>query len=78
MTQSGQQQWIWQQPEWPLFQWQAELLEDRLERVAELQTLLLNGAAAAGFPEEAELNALLDNIIQSSAIEGETLDAGSA
>lgn len=77
MIQSGQRQWIWQQSEWPLFQWQAELLEDRLERVAELQTQLLNGAAAAGFPEEAELNAQLDNIIQSSAIEGETLDTGS-
>jgi Fic family protein len=77
MTQSEQRQWIWQQPAWPLFQWQAEALEGRLERVAELQAQLLNGAAAAGFPEEAELNALLDSIIQSSAIEGETLDTGS-
>jgi Fic family protein len=77
MTQSGQQQWIWQQPEWPLFQWQADALEGRLERVAGLQSQLLNGVAAVEFPEEAELNALLDTIIQSSAIEGETLDVGS-
>lgn len=77
MTQSGKQQWIWQRPEWPFFQWQAEPLEARLERVAELQAQLLSGAVGAGFPEEAELNALLESIIQSSAIEGETLDTGS-
>lgn len=77
MTQSEGQQWIWQQPEWPLFQWRAEALETRLEKIAELQAKLLTGAAAAGHPEEAELNALLDNIIQSSAIEGEVLDTGS-
>jgi len=77
MTQSEGQQWIWQQTEWPLFQWRAEALEARLEKVAELQKKLLTGAAAAGHPDEAELNALLDNIIQSSAIEGEVLDTGS-
>ncbi|MEP4147170.1 MAG: Fic family protein [Halioglobus sp.] len=77
MTQIAQPEWVWQQPDWPLFQWQADALTGRLEHIAELQAQLLNGAAAAGFPEEAELNALLDNIIQSSAIEGETLDTGS-
>jgi Fic family protein len=77
MTQIAQQRWIWQQSDWPLFQWQADAVAGRLDRVAGLQAQLLDGAAAAGFPEEAERNALLENIIQSSAIEGETLDTGS-
>jgi Fic family protein len=77
VTNTEEQQWIWQRREWPLFQWREDVLEARLATVSQLQGELLNGAIAAGSPVDTELDALLENIIQSSAIEGEVLDTGS-
>lgn len=71
--------WIWQQPDWPHFRWQAERLAPLLRDCAQAQGRLLGMAGAAGdaFGAQGELDALLQNIVTSSAIEGEQLDVGS-
>lgn len=71
--------WIWQQPEWPHFRWQAERLAPLLRDCAQAQGRLLGMAGAAGgeFGAQSELDALLQNIVTSSAIEGEPLNVGS-
>lgn len=72
-------QWIWQHPDWPHFRWQAEPLAQLLRRCAQAQGHLLGmlGAAGADASAQTELDALLQNIITSSAIEGEPLNVGS-
>ncbi|TKD29889.1 Fic family protein [Azotobacter chroococcum] len=71
--------WIWQQPDWPHFRWQAERLAPLLRDCAQAQGRLLGMAGAAGdaFGAQGELDALLQNIVTSSAIEGEQLNVGS-
>ncbi|WKN21117.1 Fic family protein [Azotobacter vinelandii] len=71
--------WIWQQPDWPHFRWQAERLAPLLRDCAQAQGRLLGMAGAAGDESgaQSELDALLQNIVTSSAIEGERLDVGS-
>ncbi|MEE4464282.1 Fic family protein, partial [Azotobacter chroococcum] len=71
--------WIWQQPDWPHFRWQAECLAPLLRDCAQAQGRLLGMAGAAGdaFGAQGELDALLQNIVTSSAIEGEQLNVGS-
>lgn len=71
--------WIWQQPAWPHFTWQAERLAALLRACSQAQGQLLGmiGAAGADASAQTELDALLQNIITSSAIEGEQLNAGS-
>lgn len=71
--------WIWQQPDWPHFGWQAERLTPLLRDCAQAQGRLLGMAGAAGseLSAQSELDALLQNIVTSSAIEGEQLNVGS-
>ncbi|SFA71241.1 Fic family protein [Azotobacter beijerinckii] len=71
--------WIWQQPDWPHFRWQAERLAPLLRDCAQAQGRLLGMAGAAGdeLGAQGELDALLQNIVTSSAIEGEQLNVGS-
>ena len=71
--------WIWQQPDWPHFRWQAERLAPLLRDCAQAQGRLLGMAGAVGgeFSAQSELDALLQNIVTSSAIEGEQLNVGS-
>ncbi|WP_028631096.1 Fic family protein [Metapseudomonas resinovorans] len=71
--------WIWQQPDWPQFTWQADRLAAPLRACAHAQGRLLGMAGAVGADAEAQnsLDALLQNIVTSSAIEGEQLNAGS-
>ncbi|WP_349571648.1 Fic family protein [Azotobacter salinestris] len=71
--------WIWQQTDWPHFRWQAERLAPLLRDCAQAQGRLLGMAGAAGdeLGAQSELDALLQNIVTSSAIEGEQLDVGS-
>jgi Fic family protein len=71
--------WIWQQPDWPHFRWQAERLAAPLRACAQAQGRLLGMAGAVDADTEAKnsLDALLQNIVTSSAIEGEMLNAGS-
>lgn len=71
--------WIWQQPDWPHFTWQADRLAPLLRGCSQAQGRLLGMIGAAGVDASAqtELDTLLQNIITSSAIEGEQLNAGS-
>ncbi|WP_457250907.1 Fic family protein [Pseudomonas gingeri] len=70
---------MWQQPDWPRFTWQAETLAPWLLACGQAQGRLLGMAHAIGSDSSAqnELDALLQNIITSSAIEGEQLNVGS-
>ena len=80
MTQEmNQNQWIWQQPGWPAFSWDNNVLAALLREVTQLQGTLLGkiGAIAADGSAESNLDALLQNIIQSSAIEGEVVNVES-
>ena len=71
--------WIWQQPDWPHFNWQAEALAPLLRACTQAQGRLLGMLGAVGSDTEAQssLDALLQNIVTSSAIEGEQLNVGS-
>jgi len=67
--------WIWQKPEWPDFQWDRS--GTALTRGIQKQIGQLLGKASAldDSGREAVLDTLLSNILASSAIEGEQLDA---
>lgn len=71
--------WIWQQPDWPSFRWQADALAPLLRECVQTQGQLLGmtGAVTASLSAQNELDALLQNIVTSSAIEGEQLNVGS-
>lgn len=71
--------WIWQQPGWPYFTWQAEQLALLLRACTQTQGRLLGMLGAVGSDTEAQssLDALLQNIVTSSAIEGEQLNVDS-
>lgn len=71
--------WIWQQPAWPRFTWDASALACLLRDCQQVQGQLLGmaGAAAGDLQAEDALDTLLSNIVDSSAIEGEQLDVGS-
>ena len=67
--------YIWQQPQWPNFDWDSQALSEPLDRIKRLQGQLLG--RAEGVPGEASLNAQLDalieNALRTSEIEGEIL-----
>ncbi|WP_458131390.1 Fic family protein [Pseudomonas sp. R3-41] len=71
--------WLWQQPDWPDFHWQAEALAPLLRECVQAQGQLLGmtGTVTASLSAQNELDALLQNIVTSSAIEGEQLNVGS-
>jgi Fic family protein len=71
--------WIWQQPNWPHFSWQADALAPLLRTCSQAQGRLLGMLGAVGSDAEIQssMDALLQNIVTSSAIEGEQLNAGS-
>lgn len=66
--------WIWQQDKWPHFYWDEHVIEPLLRSVRFNQGLLL-GKMTSQDQEKAMLDTLLANIVHSSAIEGETLNA---
>jgi len=66
--------WIWQQAGWPTFHWQDEVLQPRLRSLHRLLGLLLGNCAIAPIQE---LDTLVANIMASSAIESEPLNAQS-
>jgi Fic family protein len=76
---TNQQCWIWQQPDWPQFHWNDKALAASLRKVTQLQGTLLGkaGAIATTSSAETNLDALLQNIVQSSAIEGEMVNVES-
>lgn len=71
--------WIWQQPDWPHFTWQTEALALLLRACTQAQGRLLGMLGAIGSDTEAQssLDTLLQNILTSSAIEGERLNVDS-
>ncbi|VVM79193.1 hypothetical protein PS662_02227 [Pseudomonas fluorescens] len=71
--------WIWQKPEWPNFNWQAERLAPLLRDCVQAQGRLMGMASSVGdsLSTQSELDVLLQNIVTSSAIEGEQLNVGS-
>lgn len=71
-----QTRWIWQQADWPRFHWQEERIQPILRAVRLKQGILLGktGAVTASMTLESSLDTLLQNIIASSAIEGEQLN----
>jgi Fic family protein len=71
--------WIWQQSDWPHFHWQEERIQPLLRRVRLQQGILLGktGALYEAFSYATALETLLQNIITSSAIEGERLNTDS-
>ncbi|WP_271196250.1 Fic family protein [Pseudomonas turukhanskensis] len=73
------QQWIWQQQAWPTFTWQTDRLADLLRQCTGSQGQLLGkmGAINEELNAQSMLDTLLQNIITSSAIEGEALNASS-
>ena len=70
--------WIHDRPEWPRFTWDDAALTSALAGVRHLQGRHLGRVEALGFDVRAETNvaALTDEVVRSSAIEGEHLDPG--
>ncbi len=71
--------WIWQQDNWPDFIWDDRLLDAPLRAVYQLQGRLLGSIQIVAEDEslQSEMDALLQNAINTSAIEGEHLNAES-
>lgn len=71
--------WIWQQADWPEFRWDNERVQPLLREAHLNLGVLLGRAGSVGGDLDAAtaLDALLQNIITSSAIEGEGLNAAS-
>ena len=68
--------WIWNEQNWPNFTWQNALVNPLLRKVQLNQGILLGKMAMVGVdPKSIELDTLLANILNSSAIEGEQLNA---
>ncbi len=68
--------WIWQQADWPHFRWRDSEILPRLRQVQRRQGILIGSHSRLGNPDQM-LDTLLANIIASSAIEGERLNAQS-
>ncbi|MGC5704175.1 Fic family protein [Pseudomonas sp. NFXW11] len=71
--------WIWQHSTWHSFDWQVERVAPLLRECAQAQGRLLGMSAVVDqeLSSQSELDALLQNILTSSAIEGERLNVGS-
>ena len=71
--------WIWQQPAWPSFAWDEALLAPKLRKINQLQGRLIGSSRAVddSASVQSELDALLQNAIKTSEIEGESLNVDS-
>ena len=70
--------YIHELPDWPRFHWDEEKLSKSLASVRHHQGRLIGHMEALGFPlqQEAVLQTLTEDVVKSSEIEGERLDAG--
>ena len=68
--------WIYEKKDWPNFIWDDKALASLLAEARHRQGRLLGKMEALGFPlrQEASLNILTTDVVNSSAIEGERLD----
>ncbi len=71
--------WIWQQPAWPQFTWHNDAIAPLLRNCIDMQGRLLGKIGSVDELNECQniLDTLLQNIVTSSAIEGEQLNVGS-
>ena len=69
--------WIYEYPDWPAFRWDDSALAASLAAVRHQQGRLLGRMESLGFDlrREASLSTLTDDVLTSSAIEGELLDS---
>ena len=74
--QEGEILWIHEYPEWPGFVWRSEVLMPLLAEIRWQQGNLLGRMQSLGFDlrQDAGLDALTDDVVRSSAIEGMQLD----
>lgn len=72
-------EYVWQSPHWPDWQYDLAALAEPLATVSRAQGLLLGHLANVGMAlrDEASLAALTEDVVQTSAIEGETLNVAS-
>ncbi len=72
-------EYSWQSPHWPNWQYDLAALAEPLAAVSHAQGLLFGRLADVGMPlrDEASLSALTQDVVQTSAIEGETLNVAS-
>lgn len=70
---------IWQSPHWPVWRYDLSALAEPIAAVSRAQGLLLGRLSDVGMDlrEEASLAALTEDVVQTSAIEGEALDIAS-
>lgn len=70
--------WIDEHPEWPDFHWNNDDISTLLADVRHRQGRLLDKMESMGFElrQEANLEILTRDVVKTSAIEGEYLDAG--
>ena len=70
-------QYIHRQPDWPKYRWDRKKLATALASVRHQQGRLIGHMEALGFPlqQEAVLQTLTEDVVKSSEIEGEKLDA---
>ena len=75
----GDYTYIWQADDWPGWKFDLAALAERLATVSRAQGMLLGRLADAGMAlrEQASLAALTDDVVKTSAIEGEHLDVAS-
>ncbi|WP_372986801.1 Fic family protein [Marinobacter sp.] len=71
--------YIWERPGWPHFKWEETTLRPKLDAVRLLQGRLVGRTEAASDHADldVEMDALIQNAIRTSEIEGEFLDVGS-
>lgn len=68
--------WIWQQDDWPNFTWDQSIIAPLLRQTRLNQGVLLGKVTSQSIDQQQSmLDALLANIVNSSAIEGEKLNA---
>ena len=70
--------YIHEHPDWPNLHWRRYEMTDLLASVSHQQGMLLGQMTTLGFDlrQEAELNAITENVIKTSEIEGEVLNPG--
>lgn len=76
MARLSGQQWIWQAKQWQNFSWREPEVVPLLRRLHHLSGLLL-GKSTANSQQQQSLDSMLQNLIASSAIEGERLNVDS-
>lgn len=76
---SGEYQYVWQQADWPAWRFDASALAESLVRVSRNQGMLLGRMVDAGLllRDQATLLALSEEVLKTSAIEGEHFEPAS-